>query len=121
METNPTGTDGFEFVEYTSPDPHYLRQLFERMGFPVTARHRSKDVTLHSQGDINFIINAEPGSFAQKRPFPEEWAGLTDDALSEVVGVPGAVSCHKNRFIAVFTTRDAAVAALAKWGLMRRH
>lgn len=65
MDTNPTGTDGFEFVEYTSPDPHYLRQLFERMGFPVTARHRSKDVTRHSQGDINFIINAEPGSFAQ--------------------------------------------------------
>jgi 4-hydroxyphenylpyruvate dioxygenase len=62
---NPMGTDGFEFIEYTSPDPAHLRLLFERMGFPVTARHRSKDVTLHSQGDINFIINAEPDSFAQ--------------------------------------------------------
>lgn len=62
---NPMGTDGFEFIEYTSPDPAHLRVLFERMGFPVTARHRSKDVTLHSQGDINFIINAEPDSFAQ--------------------------------------------------------
>ena len=36
------------------------------MGFPVTARHRSKNVTLHRQGDINFIINAEPGSFGQR-------------------------------------------------------
>ncbi len=63
---NPMGTDGFEFIEYTSPDPAYLRDLFERMGFPVTARHRSKDVTRHSQGDINFIINAEPDSFAQE-------------------------------------------------------
>jgi 4-hydroxyphenylpyruvate dioxygenase len=65
MIDNPMGTDGFEFIEYTSPDPEYLRVLFERMGFPVTAKHRSKDVTRHSQGDINFIINAEPGSFAQ--------------------------------------------------------
>ena len=26
----------------------------------MVARHRSKNVTLHSQGDINFVINAEP-------------------------------------------------------------
>ena len=62
---NPMGTDGFEFVEYTAPDPQLLRALFERLGFPVVARHRSKNVTLHRQGDINFIINAEPQSFAQ--------------------------------------------------------
>ena len=63
---NPMGTDGFEFVEYTAPDPEGLRTLFERMGFPVVARHRSKNVTLHRQGDVNFIINAEPGSFGQR-------------------------------------------------------
>jgi 4-hydroxyphenylpyruvate dioxygenase len=62
---NPVGTDGFEFVEYTAPDPELLRTLFERLGFPVTARHRSKNVTLHRQGDINFVINAEPESFGQ--------------------------------------------------------
>ena len=61
---NPMGTDGFEFVEYTAPDPQLLRDLFDKMGFPVIARHRRKDVTLHRQGDINFIINAEPDSFA---------------------------------------------------------
>ena len=63
---NPMGTDGFEFIEYTAPDPELLRRLFEKMGFPATARHRSKNVTLHSQGDINFIINAEPDSFARR-------------------------------------------------------
>ena len=63
---NPMGTDGFEFVEYTAPDPELLRSLFERMGFPVVARHRSKNVTLHKQGDVNFIINAEPGGFGQR-------------------------------------------------------
>ncbi len=62
---NPMGTDGFEFVEYAAPDPELLRALFERMGLPAVARHRSKDVTLHKQRDINFIINAEPESFAQ--------------------------------------------------------
>jgi 4-hydroxyphenylpyruvate dioxygenase len=63
---NPMGTDGFEFVEYTAPDPELLRTLFERMGFPIVARHRSKNVTLHKQGDVNFIINAEPDSFGQR-------------------------------------------------------
>ena len=62
---NPMGTDGFEFVEYTAPDAELLRTLFEQLGFPVVARHRSKNVTLHRQGDINFIINAEPDSYAQ--------------------------------------------------------
>ena len=63
---NPMGTDGFEFVEYTAPDTEQLRTLFERMGFPIVARHRSKNVTLHRQGDVNFVINAEPGSFGQR-------------------------------------------------------
>src|SRR5579884_151196 len=59
------GTDGFEFIEYTGPDPSALAALFERMGFVAAARHRSKNVTLYQQGDINFILNAEPESFAQ--------------------------------------------------------
>jgi 4-hydroxyphenylpyruvate dioxygenase len=63
---NPMRTDGFEFVEYAAPDPELLRRLFEGMGLPAIARHRSKDVTLHNQGDINFIVNAERDSFAQK-------------------------------------------------------
>ncbi|WP_037503340.1 4-hydroxyphenylpyruvate dioxygenase [Sphingomonas jaspsi] len=61
---NPMGTDGFEFVEYAAPDPELLRELFGKMGFPGVARHKRKNVTLHRQGDINFIINAEPNSFA---------------------------------------------------------
>jgi 4-hydroxyphenylpyruvate dioxygenase len=62
---NPMGTDGFEFVEYTAPDPAALGAVFERMGFSAVARHRSKRVTLYRQGDVNFIVNAEPESFAQ--------------------------------------------------------
>ena len=61
---NPLGTDGFEFVEFTSPEPERLRDLFEKMGFTAVSRHRSKDVLRFRQGDINFILNLEPAGQA---------------------------------------------------------
>lgn len=64
--SNPTGTDGFEFIEYAAPDPKAMGELFERMGFKPVARHRHKNVLLYRQGEINFIVNAEPDSFAQR-------------------------------------------------------
>jgi len=57
---NPIGTDGFEFVEFTSPDPHVLAKLFESLGFTAVSKHRSKNVVRYKQGDINFILNMEP-------------------------------------------------------------
>jgi 4-hydroxyphenylpyruvate dioxygenase len=63
---NPMGTDGFEFIEFAAPDPAGLGRLFETMGFTAVARHRHKDVTLYRQGGVNFIINAETDSFAQR-------------------------------------------------------
>jgi 4-hydroxyphenylpyruvate dioxygenase len=61
---NPMGLCGFEFVEFASPVSNTLEPLFEKMGFSVVARHRSKDVLLYRQGDINFIVNREPRSLA---------------------------------------------------------
>ncbi len=61
---NPLGTDGFEFVEYASPNPGEMKKLFEQLGFTAIAKHRSKNVTLYRQGGISFILNEEPGSFA---------------------------------------------------------
>jgi 4-hydroxyphenylpyruvate dioxygenase len=60
---NPLGTDGFEFVEYTAPTAagiEQLHKLFEMIGFTAVAKHRSKDVTLYRQGDINFLVNGTP-------------------------------------------------------------
>src|SRR5712691_8521069 len=65
LRDNPIQTDGFEFVEYAASDARALGELFERMGFQAVARHRHKDVLLYKQGDVNFIVNAEPRSFAQ--------------------------------------------------------
>jgi 4-hydroxyphenylpyruvate dioxygenase len=59
LADNPLGTDGFEFVEFTAPDPARLKDVFETMGFVATARHRSKNVLRFRQGDINFILNME--------------------------------------------------------------
>ena len=61
---NPAGTDGFEFVEFAHPEPQVLDGLFRRMGFAPVARHRTKAITLYRQGDINYLLNAEPGSHA---------------------------------------------------------
>jgi len=57
---NPIGTDGFEFVEFTGPEPDRLASLFETLGFAAVGKHRSKDVVHYRQGDINFILNREP-------------------------------------------------------------
>ncbi len=100
-------------------DQHYKwkRSYFEQGG----ADHPS-DFALLPDGERWQLIAIPPSheSFDKKRPLPEAWAGLVDDALSEVVGVPGAKFCHKNRFIAVFASRDAALQAIAKWGLATR-
>lgn len=65
---NPLGTNGFEFVEYTAADDKGiadLKVLFSSLGFAEVAYHRSKRVWLYRQGDINFIVNAEPASQAE--------------------------------------------------------
>ena len=61
---NPMGLMGFEFVEFASPTPGTLEPIFEALGFTKVAVHRSKDVALYRQGEINFIINNEPKSHA---------------------------------------------------------
>lgn len=68
---NPLGTDGFEFVEFTSPDPDALATYFRQLGFTAVSQHRSKNVIRFKQGDINFILNMEPvgqaAEFRQQR------------------------------------------------------
>ncbi|BBM64744.1 4-hydroxyphenylpyruvate dioxygenase [Vibrio alfacsensis] len=65
---NPLGTDGFEFVEYTAADSvgiEQLKALFSSLGFAEIAKHRSKEAWLYRQGDISFIVNAQPHSQAE--------------------------------------------------------
>ena len=64
LRKNPLGVDGFEFAEYAAPDAALLHELFRKMGFIPIARHKRMNITLYRQGDINFLINEEPDSFA---------------------------------------------------------
>jgi 4-hydroxyphenylpyruvate dioxygenase len=61
---NIMGLDGFEFVEFSAPEEGTLEPVFEMLGFQQIARHRSKAVHLWRQGDINFVVNYEPQSYA---------------------------------------------------------
>ena len=75
---NPMGMDGFEFVEFASPESGLLESVFELLGFSHVANHKSKDVKLYRQGEINFIINYEknsPAYFLRKNMVPRlaEW------------------------------------------------
>ena len=63
---NPAGTDGFEFVEFAHEDPQVLRNLFGNMGYMHVANHKQRRVELWQQGDISYLINAEPDSFAAR-------------------------------------------------------
>src|SRR3546814_1257289 len=65
---NPMGIDGFEFVEFAAPAGREgeLFALFERMGFTAVMRHHRRAITLFRQGGVNFLVNAEPDSFAAR-------------------------------------------------------
>ncbi|WP_282168517.1 4-hydroxyphenylpyruvate dioxygenase [Ruegeria atlantica] len=64
---NPAGTDGFEFVEFAHPEPRELRDLFAKMGFELVGHHTDKPmVELWQQGDVTYILNADPESYAAK-------------------------------------------------------
>ena len=63
---NPMGTDGFAFVEFADPDPARLHKLFGRMGFAAVATHRQRAVTLYRQGDVDYLVNEQPGTQATR-------------------------------------------------------
>jgi len=63
---NPMGTDGFEFVEYAHSRPQELHALFKLMGYAPVARHKIKKITVYRQGDINYLVNEEPGTHGYK-------------------------------------------------------
>src|SRR3954462_5719833 len=55
---NPLGIDGIEFIEYGRSKHKALGKGLEWMGFRPVARHRSREVMLYGQGDMNVIVNA---------------------------------------------------------------
>ncbi len=77
---NPIGMAGIEFVEYSTSKPQALGQVLELMGFRPVARHRSREVMLYRQGDINLIVNAHEAT--QESPSIAAVAFRVRDAAS---------------------------------------
>ena len=65
-DANPMGTDGFAFVEFAHPEPDKLHDLMRRMGYAAVARHRTKAITVYRQGDVDYLVNEEPGTHAAR-------------------------------------------------------
>lgn len=63
---NPAGTDGMEFIEFAHEDPIALRETFVKMGYQLTARHKTRAIELWQQGDVTYILNADPDSHAMR-------------------------------------------------------
>ena len=58
--SNPIGMDGIEYIEFTTSKPQALGGLLERMGFRLVARHRSREIELYRQGEMNLVVNSHP-------------------------------------------------------------
>jgi 4-hydroxyphenylpyruvate dioxygenase len=61
---NPTGLRGIEFIEFASSNPDALHRMFLEFGFSRTMRHMERNVDLYEQGEIHFLVNRDPKSFA---------------------------------------------------------
>ena len=57
---NPLGVDGFEFVEFTGPDPAAMVARLELMGFTQTHVNPANDVVRMKQGDITLLVHRTP-------------------------------------------------------------
>ena len=82
-DSNPAGTDGFEFVEFAHPEPEKLADLFERMGYAAGRPARTKNITVWRQGDINYVLNARAAarmpcaSSTSTGPARRRWPGAS--------------------------------------------
>lgn len=63
---NPAGTNGFDFLEFTTPHFQKLDSQLKQFGFTPVAKHISHDVTLYQKNDIRFFVNTTPNSLASE-------------------------------------------------------
>ncbi len=90
-KVNVAGTDGFEFVEFAHPETGKLEALFESMGYEEVARHKSRDISLYRQGDINYILNREPNTHAAR--FVQDHGPCAPAMAWRVVDAQHALKC----------------------------
>ena len=97
-----------------SADPRIL-ELDRKLPWegPVHAHALPVLYAVYPAPNGNWMVDAmppAPGSFDQRLPLPEAWAGLRDAELAVVSGVPDAVFAHARRFVAAARSRQGALA-----------
>ena len=101
---NPMGIDGFEFVEFASPDPAKLHEYFRKLGFSAVLRHKSRAITVYRQGTVNFLVNEEADSFAADFAaahgpsacgFAVRFRKPADEVCAKVIANGGEAITHK--------------------------
>jgi 4-hydroxyphenylpyruvate dioxygenase len=112
---NPAGTDGFELVEFAHRDPAVLGPLFERMGFVEVARHKSRDISLYRQGDINYIINRERDGHTDR--FVDEHGPCAAAMAWRVVDAQHALKRAVELGATEYTGADKTIDAPAVYGI----
>ncbi len=106
---NPLGLDGFEFAEFTSPDPAAMKATFEQLGFVAASRHPTKAITRYKQGRINLLVNDEPtGQAAEFR------AGHGPSANGMAFRVGNAAQAFNAALARGAVAADAAAGALGE-------
>ncbi|NGP53968.1 4-hydroxyphenylpyruvate dioxygenase [Thioalkalivibrio sp. XN8] len=111
VQDNPLGIDGFEFVEFAAPDAALLHSLFRHMGFTAIGRHRQRKVTLYRQGDVNFLVNEEPDSFAAD--FARAHGPSACGFAIRVADAAQARACAIDRGAAAITNKPGTLAVRA--------
>lgn len=114
-ETNPAGTDGFEFVEFAHPDPEALETLFTSMGFEEVARHKEKDISVYRQGDVNYLLNREKTGHAAD--FVAEHGPCAPGMAWRVVDAQVALKCALDYGATEFTGPGKALDVPAVYGI----
>ncbi|HEX8885454.1 MAG TPA: MYG1 family protein [Noviherbaspirillum sp.] len=69
-------------------------------------------VISHSMAEQRYMLHTVPSaaeSFDARKDLPQHWAGLQGEELAAATGVPDAVFCHNNLFIAACKSWDGVV------------
>lgn len=97
----------FLFFEEAMP---WMECFFEMGG----ENHPALFVVMPSSG--HWKLRGIPPTFEERMqvrmPLPLAWAGLLDEDLKRESGIPGAIFCHKGRFVSVWETKEDVFKAL---------
>jgi uncharacterized UPF0160 family protein len=89
------------FLDKNYPYEHTLQNYPEPL-FVIHYKESSKHFMVRA-------VRQDPKTFKNRKDFPSSWAGLRDEELQSVTGVPDAVFCHRGLFLAVSNSKEGAI------------